>query len=191
MIGRDLLETELESVLSKSWQVTAFGREHLLPGTGLPAKGALRFSPDFLVQARHGNYRDGGPIPPEWSIFLECKRSKYETLSINKKALQGYEKWQALSGITVYIVTCKGPIKDCRTLDPFFVLPVSKILNSAYTVSTFPTLDPRTGRMDCNVRSDACVMVPKDDFVWPLEDLMDQKVQGKKRPQMREVKPCN
>jgi len=206
MIRRNSVEVELEDVLQRRsawstyktwgghyqfpWDVQAFGREHLLPGVGLPDDSALRYAPDFLVQAKCGKYRNGSPRPPYWSIFLECKSSRHESLAIAEQALKGYERWQAFSGITVYIATRLASRSDKPKVNDFYVMPIRQILNGDYPTKRFSTWDYETDRYDHSVVSDPNVMVPKADFIWPLADLLDQKVAGKKRPQWKEAKAC-
>ena len=179
------------SMSNLPWEARPFGREHLLPNTGLPSATPLRFSPDFLVQQRSGNFRDGSPRPPKWSVFLECKASSHECLAINEDALRGYEKWQSFTCLPVYILSTTGAPPETRKLEDYRVMPVKQILKGSYKRRHFSTWDYERNAYDNSVVSDPCVMVPKADFVWTLADLMDQLVAGRKRPTFKEAVKCS
>lgn len=205
---RSSLEVDTESILSSMppwvngkqrgrqanpnrWQVKPFGREHLLPGVGIPTHSGLRYAPDFLVCGWSGRYRDGSPKPPQWSVFLECKASRHDHLAIDAKALRGYEKWQAMSGLPVFILTRIVTAGQEKALPDFRVMSVRQILKAGYQRKHLPIPDHENGGHVQGVVSNACVMVPKADFIWPLADLMEQLVEGRKRLAPKEAGQCS
>lgn len=152
------------------------GQEHLLNIDRASRLGPLQYLPDFLVTAA------GTKLKEDWSFWLECKNSSYPTsLSIKCAALDAYAKIQAFTGVRVYLGTTDKGLQGGNAHGDIFVAPLCAVLALDLPRHHHKWGTNRYGGDDTFGVS-PYVVVPRNTFTWPLENLLDQMAEGKKRP---------
>jgi hypothetical protein len=143
---------------------------------------AFRFSPDFLLKS-------------QLTAFLEVKNSSHaESITIKPDSLDAYIRWEAFTGIPVFIVTMTRPVIEGRLTAPRpaaeqigdFVVRGEFVVRRARDIAAesapqalrrgyWASMD---GQGDW---TDPVHLVPRSSFTWPLDDLLKQADQPERK----------